>query len=206
MSTLGKALILFLLSLAVSACQPGTTQSAPKVAQSAPRVLPPVPMDVLGITIGEPLKIPRCSKREDFHTKATCWRENYGDQQQSRVVPMNAALDVYFAESDVPTAIFSAATVVIEDGKVLDVSLVTMDISQEEIYKMLQDKWGKPIEANVANLQNGFGAHFQSIEAHWVFPKLRILFLGKSTSDTGSITFQSLPRPADLGPKQPTTL
>jgi hypothetical protein len=163
-------------------------------------------MDVLGITIGEPLKLPRCVKREVLDTKTTCWRKNYGNQQQSNAVPTNAALNVYFADSDVPSGIYGLADVVVVDDKVFDISLTTMDFAQESIYKMLETKWGKPYEAKVANLQNGFGAQFQRIEAHWVFPNLRILFLGRSASDSGFIMFQSLPRPQSSGPEQPTSL
>ena len=202
-----KASILVVLAMAVLACSPESTSSTPVSATAAatgPTL--PVAMDVLGITIGEPLKLPRCAKPEDFDTKATCWRKNHGDQQHSNTAPSNAALDVYFSESDLPSGIYGSANVVVTDGKVFDISLTTMDFSQESIYKMLETKWGKPYEANVANLQNGFGAQFQSIEAHWVFPKLRVLFLGQSTSDSGSIIIQSLPRPESSGPEQPKSL
>lgn len=204
-----KTSLFGLVTVALLACSPQPNQptaASATASPSPPAAPPPVPMDVLGITIGEPLKLPRCVKREDFDTKTTCWRENFGDQQQSKTVPPDAALDVYFADSDLPSGIFGSADVVVTDGNVLDISLTTMDFDQESIYKMLETKWGKPYEANVANLHNGFGARFQSIEAQWVFPKLRILFLGQSTSDTGSINFQSLPRPKSSGPEQPKSL
>jgi hypothetical protein len=208
MSARQKTFLLGLVTFALLAC---TAQPNPPPASAAGTVTPPAPalptpMDVLGVTIGEPLKLPRCAKREDFDTKISCWRKNYGDQQQSKTVPSDAALDVYFADSDVPGGIYGSADVVVTDGKVLDISLSTMDFEQESIYKLLEAKWGKPYQANIANLQNGFGAQFQSIEAQWVFPKLRILFLGRATSDSGSITFQSLPRPKSNGPQQPTSL
>lgn len=202
-----KASLLAILIVTLLACSPEpTSPTSVSVTVNETSSAPPVAMDVLGITIGEPLKLPRCAKPEDFDTKTTCWRKNYGDQQQSKTVPSNAALDVYFSGSDLPSGIYGTADVVVTDGKVFDISLTTMDFAQESIYKMLETKWGKPYEANVAKLQNGFGAEFQSIEAHWVFPKLRVLFLGRSTSDSGSITLQSLPRPKSSGPEQPTSL
>lgn len=209
MNTHKNASLLVFVSVALLACSPQSTPPANVSTTTAATTLAPlhpVPMEILGITIGESLKLPRCIKREDFNVKTTCWRKTFDDQQRSKTMPEDVSLHVNFAGRDVPIGIYESADVVVTGGKVSYVSLTTVNYNQESIYKMLETKWGKPYKANVANLQNGFGAQFQSIEAQWVFPKLRILFLGRSTSDAGLISFESLPQPKSSGPVQPTSL
>lgn len=195
--------IALVLSVAMAACgeqRPEPANASSAATEKPVEVAPTPPMDVLGVTIGQPLTLPRCKHRAGDFPKQKCWssRDAKGEVPQA-----NDYVTVDFPYDDLPKGILNMS-VAIKDGNVYDIDLDTMEVFQVDIQKMLVDKWGKPTQANVTDLQNGFGATFQSIESHWVFPQMRMLFLGRSYGDEGSIIFQSLPRPEE--PKKPTSL
>lgn len=183
-------------SLAMAACgghESGATHASSAATEKPVEVAPPTPKDVLGITLGQPIDLPRCRHGRLEPTKARCWTSTDAKDDKPRA---DDAIEVWLPDTEVPLGIFSTVDVVLQDGKVYDINLMTMSVSEQDIFKMLEAKWGKPYESNVVQMQNGFGAKYGSIEAHWIFPDLRMLFSGRSSSTTeGSIIFQTLPRP-----------
>ena len=109
-------------------------------------------------------------------------------------------MDVELPDGELPSGIL-AVQVVMLDGKVYDITLTTMDVFQRDLLAMLAAKWGTPAHSNVAQLQNGFGAQSESLEAQWLFSDMRVSFFGRTTGTDGTITFQTLPRPEQ--PKAP---
>lgn len=191
------------LSLAMSACggqQSEVTHASSAATEKAVATAPPPPMDVLGVTIGQPLDLPKCKPLSQGLPTSRCLRTKIGGEES--ILP-NGTYEVDIPMEELPQGILTI-NATLREGKVFDINIDTMEVFQVDIQKMLVDKWGKPTQANVTDLQNGFGAKFQSIESHWVFPQMRMLFLGRSYGDEGTIVFQSLPRPEE--PKKPTSL
>ena len=201
--SLVKTPFLALVSLAMSACggqQPEVSHASSAATEKPVETAPPPPMDVLGVTIGQPLDLPKCKEGSQGYTATRCLRTMVGFE---KTIQPNGTYEVHIPVEELPKGILSVKAT-FREGKVFDINIDTMEVFQVDIQKMLVDKWGKPTQANVTDLQNGFGAKFQSIESHWVFPQMRMLFLGRSHGDDGLLVFQSLPRPEE--PKKPSSL
>ncbi len=92
----------------------------------------------------------------------------------------------------VPDSIYDTGEVSVIDGKIEMVILKTLGTDrQQEVFKLLSDKWGVPGEANVEKLQNGFGAQFESIDAFWNLDEFTIYYKGMLDRENGVIWFQS---------------
>ena len=157
----------------------------------------PTPKEVVGITVGKPLGLPRCSHRWPEKASSRCWTS---DVEMGATLQEDATVDVELPDGELPSGIL-AVQVVMLDGKVYDITLTTMDVFQRDLLAMLAAKWGTPSQSNVAQLQNGFGAQSESLEAQWLFSDMRVSFFGRTTGTDGTITFQTLPRPEQ--PKAP---
>lgn len=194
---------LFLL-VAASGCNPSATD-VEKPIGSAPNpvekpVKEPPSKEIVGLTLGQEANFPECQKDRSpgyivysiSQSVRPCWKEPIllGKQLKMGQKPMtqNGEVRVAFDSTNAPRWIYDEADVTIIDGKIEKVVLDTINPDyQAELLTLLSNKWGTPIESSVDNLQNGFGATFQGVKAHWRFDDFTITFHGRVSSEGGMI-------------------
>lgn len=167
------------------------------------------PMDVVGITLGAPLTVPKCKGSgydKSHNVVETCWRRSEFSTAKGPLRDSDS-VEVLVVEEKLPVGVYYLDDVSIKDGVVTSLQLRTLgDIYQEDLYRMVVAKWGEPLEGNVTKLQNGFGAQYASIDAQWSFSKLQIIFMGRTGTDSGLIWFRLPPKPDPNAPKSARSL
>jgi hypothetical protein len=149
---------------------------------TAPVIAAAPAVSLYGLELGAPFVLPECPLSEQTDM---CWSASFVPKTRAEAVlppgpgEMREKL-VYFAAGGAPR-ISSARyfTVKIADRALQEIAITTKGLSvQEDAFKQLSDKFGKPELFNVAHLQNGFGAKFDRIEAQWRAGTMTIRFFG----------------------------
>jgi hypothetical protein len=81
-----------------------------------------------------------------------------------------------------PSYLFNM-TVAVLDGKIVEVAVGTNGLSyQNEVYRALQSKFGKPAWSKTDVIQNAFGATFKRLRAQWRLKNASLTMYGGETS------------------------
>ena len=147
---------------------------------------------LFGVPVGQPLSVPKC---EIFNSKLGYSKPVQGDSLCSYPKPSKSATDQYFdiyfpknGQPDFVPGMFDKFDATIRDGIVEKLRTFTTGLtSQDEILKLLTDKYGKPTAIIRHEAQNLMGAKFQTIEAHWAVGTDLVNFIGAMAVDGGMI-------------------
>ena len=102
-------------------------------------------------------------------------------------------MQVRLGSKNVPDGVYDIADILVIGGRIEEIKLTTFgQPHQANILALLRNKWGDPTINNMQQLQNGFGARFQGIEAQWLFSDFTVAFFGILTKpDDGQIIVRS---------------
>ena len=131
----------------------------------------------------------------NFQWNNICWKEEWASDSKSvkpREMPKEGKLEAIFPRDSLPKGVNTVADIVVIGGKIEQVDLDTFNtVDQADMSKLLWSKWGAPNRTNVSELQNGFGAHFSSLQEQWNFSDFSIVYIGVVNHEGGLISFQS---------------
>ena len=135
---------------------------------------PALAQTVLGIELGKPLNYPQCS------LDPTAPPPNNQ--------PCLQGISGFVLGKELPSYANTLHPVV-ENGVVVSIEIITNGAAAEEAaYKGLLEKFGPPNKHHVTQMQNGFGAKFENIEAMWQKSTFTVMFEGiAGDSESGVI-------------------
>ncbi len=173
---------LILIVLATCALTAFSANSAPHKSGQPAAVAParkPLPTDFLGVTMGSKFEMPECAIRtfpygagsvyEHASDKTTipCWYTNRPGSIDGR--PEGDAFEVKVNLANVPDFVGGVELLVL-NGQIEGISFNTGGLRvQASLLAALTDKLGAPTKTEQVEKQNGIGATFTSLNAHWMF-------------------------------------
>lgn len=189
----------------------GSSSSEPHAVEHS-EVAPVIDLsEIVGINIGGDKNAPECEKTyhsttgvsyASFPKNAPCWKyplfgEKYKESMKNRnsfdkfpsPLENGTRLDFDLVYEEMPSGVYPNASVTIIDGKIEGIDLNTRASDQEQINKLLIQKYGAPTSSSIGTLQNRFGAKYSRIESNWVMPRMSVYFYGISSNpDEGYIS------------------
>lgn len=151
------------------------------------------PIAVFGITIGSPLTLPECGTR--IIAGRTVYNSTHQAVCSEAARPDQTTADVSWSRVNFPAdqapliAKWPYVNAYIYRGVVEGIEFPTAGISsQDVVLDQLRQKFGQPTSLRSVTVQNAMGATFQSHEAEWRLPALRVTFRGSVRSlDMGKV-------------------
>lgn len=156
----------------------------------------PPPMDIVDLRLGAPLSVPECASHRvggmviysnlyPWSESGTCYQHDLS-QGPGGAKPSDETVGILPQQP--PHAINKIKAEIVA-GKIEGVILLTTGyVDQQSLYDSLVEKYGKPTSTGHLSLQNRMGASFDSIDAIWQFPDLKVTFSGMANKiDTGVI-------------------
>jgi len=142
-----------------------------------------VPMSAFGLEIGKPIDLPACeyvgsTKSVVMLQQKTCFEP---------ASPVSQNRDkVHFGMKEVPSIVSGFSMIVkIVDGNLEALYFNTPGIeAKDRILSALTEKYGVPTKLTKENLQNSYGAQYESFNATWDTPTLYVEY---SPTSSGSL-------------------
>ncbi|HEL7672955.1 TPA: hypothetical protein UL936_001930 [Stenotrophomonas maltophilia] len=197
-----KTLLPTVLVIALAACSqqaptPVATPPAPEVTKEPPS------KTILGLTLSEQVQLEECEKERShgsiyyatFPANAPCWKPYFTSgtlTMKSQSMPNEGSIAIVVAGSMAPSGIDNVVEAQLVEGRAESIKLETLGTDQQEdILRLLTEKWGKATSSSIENLQNGFGARFEGVEAYWAFDDFSVHYFGMLNREKGIILIKS---------------
>ncbi|MGA7673744.1 MAG: hypothetical protein WCA78_01705 [Rhizomicrobium sp.] len=165
--------------------------SVPLASNSVPSTAAPIiqkgtvsgPVTILGMELGRALALPPCKETKIssggsvilFDPKVSC---------AYAVDTKNKQRWAIFIANDKRPNYFKSVEVVILDGKISEIDVVTNGIkSQDAVLADLINKFGEPASQTTRIAQNRFGATFEIASASWKLEKAGAIFFSGATEN-----------------------
>jgi hypothetical protein len=151
------------------------------------------PATIFGIALGSPLGLPECGTR--IIAGRTVYESTHQTICSETARPDQTAADVSWSRINFPgdqaplIAKWPYVNAYLYRGVVEGVEFPTAGISsQDVVLEQLRQKFGQPTSLRNVTVQNAMGAAFQSYDAEWQLPTLRVTFRGSVRSlDMGKV-------------------
>lgn len=153
-------------------------------------------LTVFGLELGKALTLPDCQYRlgpvsgKKFYSPVqptTCVEDSYRSQGFVQV-----GRPVIFSDNEAPAIIRYSRLTVLEagDGRLVGVSFYTNGLpAQDAALAQLQTKYGAPTTLTERTIRTATGGPFQTFDAMWDLPGLRVEFRGTvGQIDMGRVT------------------
>ena len=146
-------------------------------------------VSVFGLKLGQPLPMPECerSARGDYAemTRQTCFQSKFRGGRISIKFPYEQKPQIV-AEDTIYC--------IVVDGILEGIQFETLGLSiANRVLTELTNKYGKPLSVQRPIIQNRMGAQFDSVDAVWHLPNLRVFFYGvMHRLDSGMVYIHTL--------------
>jgi hypothetical protein len=154
-----------------------------------------VDFTIAGLTLGAPLSVPECERRElgtfSPPSTTTCYRDQGRYFSSDLGTPGWKVVTVVLGRDSIPSILNgSEIESYTKNGVLVAVKFSTNGFdSQPRDLKTLIEKYGKPTSRKIEKFQNGFGAKFDGIVAIWRLQGLLVQLNGIYVDrETGLVT------------------
>lgn len=134
-------------------------------------------VSAFGLKFAEKLDLPMCAGGGKYQPKkGMCVSERLAGKTK----PFSGEAQVIVACCEMPAwAAHSKFNIEVVDGRLERVFVITHGISgQRQVLDDLTAKFGKPASYSTKQVQNGYGARYDAIEASWATAVVRVDFQG----------------------------
>jgi hypothetical protein len=146
------------------------------------RAKSPAALEVFGIPLGRPLKLPKCESSNIFEVKRVCVDE--GDLNGVRIL---------FPVKEFPRWVNPEVQAVTKNSVLVGLSL--HGSQSGEMYDALTEKYGKPTSVRTRTFSNGYGLTANGKDWEWVLPGVHVAFdlqqdQGELSGRLGTLTIE----------------
>jgi hypothetical protein len=154
----------------------------PPIARDVERAKEHVSTIVMGVPLGEKLKLPKCSEANSGEKAESS--KNFWTGSSRTCIPDGDRNAMVWGGESLPGWVDVPYKPTVEDRVLLGATFLVTETDQ--LAKDLSKKYGTPTHKHEVKLQNSFGATSTSIEMEWRFPGLVVHYTPTTASSNGS--------------------